>query len=57
MLHSFGRILVVINEVTFLWRKKMFSSFFFVMPLDGCTSDVDSGDINNQHGNQITKGQ
>lgn len=47
MLHSFGRILVVINEVTFLWRKKTIFFFFFVMPLDGCTSDVDSGDINN----------
>jgi hypothetical protein len=28
----------------FFGEKKKFSSFFFVMPLDGCTSDVDSGD-------------
>jgi hypothetical protein len=35
MLHSFGRILVVINEVTFLWRKKNNFLLFFVMPLDG----------------------
>jgi hypothetical protein len=29
MLHSFGRILVVINEVAFLWRKK--KKFFFFL--------------------------
>lgn len=28
-------------------EKKTIFFFFFVMPLDGCTSDVDSGDINN----------
>jgi hypothetical protein len=28
-------------------EKKTIFFFFLVMPLDGCTSDVDSGDINN----------
>ena len=37
----------VINEVAFLWRKKTIFFFFIVIPLDGCTSDVDSGDVNN----------
>lgn len=44
-LHSFGRILVVINEVAF--GEKNNFRLFFVIPLDNCTGDVDSGDINN----------
>jgi hypothetical protein len=31
----------------FFGEKKKKNLLFFVMPLDGCTSDVDSGDINN----------